>query len=81
MLPNMSAIAAQQLGVRCTKGTPMSDDHQLHLTLVNIDQRRSAPLCVQQKHDGEDCHLKLWAGPHEGAANRLQSAMPAELEV
>lgn len=80
-LANMSAIAAQQFGVRCTKGTSVSEDHQLHLTLVDVDQHRGAPLCVHQENDGEDCHLELRAGPNEDAANRLHRTVPAELEV
>lgn len=81
MRPNVSAIAAQQFGVRCTEGVSMSDDHQLHLTLVDVDQHRGAPLCAHEENDGEDCHLKLRAGPNEDAANRLHCSMPAELQV
>lgn len=81
MLPNMSAIAAQQFGVRCTEGLPVSDDRKLHLALVDVDQHRGAPLCVHEENDGEDCHLKLRTGPNESAANRLHCTMPAELEV
>lgn len=59
----------------------MSDDHQLHLTLVNVDQYSGAPLCVHEEDDCEDRQLKLWASPDEGAANRFDQPMPAELEV
>lgn len=59
----------------------MSDDHQLHLTLVNVDQYSGAPLCVNEEDNCEDRHLKLWASPDEGAANRFDQPMPAELEV
>lgn len=59
----------------------MSDDHQLNLTLVNVDQHRGTPFRAPEEDDGEDCHLKLRAGPDEGAANGLHQTMPAELEV
>ena len=59
----------------------MPDDHQLHLALVDVDQHGGAPLCVHQEHHGEQGHLELGAGPHEGAAHRLHQAVPAELEV
>lgn len=81
VLPNMSAVAAEQLGVRRPEGASMSDDHQLHLTLVDVDQHRGAPLRVHEEDDGEERHLKLGAGPDEGAADGLHHAVPAELEV
>lgn len=59
----------------------MSDDHQLHLTLVDVDQHCGAPLRVHEEDDGEDRHLKLRAGPDEGAPNGLNQTVPAELEV
>lgn len=59
----------------------MSDDHQLHLTLVDVDQHSGASFCVHKEDDGEDCHLKLGAGPNEGTANRLHQTVPTELEV
>lgn len=77
----MSAVAAEQFGIRCAEGASMSDDHQLHLTLVDVDQHRGAPLCAHEEDDGEDCHLKLWAGSDEGASNGLHHTVPAELEV
>lgn len=77
----MPAVAAKKFGVRCPEGAAMSDDHQLHLTLVDVDQHSGAPLCVHEEDDGEERHLKLRAGPNEGAANRLHQTMPAELEV
>lgn len=46
MLSNVSAIAAQQSGVRRPEGLSVSDDHQLHLTLVDVNQHRGAPLSV-----------------------------------
>lgn len=77
----MSAVAAEKFGVRCPEWASMPDDHQLHLTLVNVDQHSGAPLCVHEEDNGEDRHLKLRAGPDEGAANRLYQTMPAELKV
>lgn len=77
----MSAVTAEKLWVRCPQGSPMSNHHQLHLTLVNVDEHSSAPLCVDEEDDGEDGHLKLRAGPDESTANRLHQTMPAELEV
>lgn len=77
----MPAVAAEQFGVGCAKRAPMSDDHQLNLTLVNVDQHGGAPLRVQEKDDGEDGHFKLRAGPDEGAADGLDQSMPAELQV
>lgn len=77
----MSAVAAEQLGIRGAEGASVSDDHQLHLTLVDVDQHRGAPLCVHEEDDGEECHLKLGAGPDEGAADGLHQTVPAELEV
>ena len=59
----------------------MSDDHQFHLALVDVDQHIGASLRVHEKDDGEDGHLKLGAGPDEGAADRLHQTVPAELEV
>lgn len=81
VLPNMSAVAAQQFGVRRPKAASMSDDHQLHLTLVDVDQHCGAPLCVHEEDDSEERHLELRAGPDEGAANGLHHTVPAELEV
>lgn len=77
----MSAVAAEQFGVRRPEGASVSDDHQLHLTLVDVDQHRGAPLRVYEEDDGEDCHLKLRAGPDEGTADGLHQTVPAELEV
>ncbi len=67
----MSAVAAQQFGIRCPEGASMSDDHQLHLTLVDVDQYCGAPLCTHEEDNGKDRHLKLRARPKEGAANGL----------
>lgn len=77
----MPAVAAEKFRECSPKGASMSDDHQLHLTLVNVNQHSGAPICVHEEDDGEDCHLKLWACPNEGAANGFDQAMPAELEV
>lgn len=77
----MSAVAAEQFWVRRPEGASMSDDHQLQPTLVDVDQHRGAPLCVDEEDDGEDRHLKLRASPDEGAANGLHQTVPAELEV
>lgn len=77
----MPAVAAEQFRVCCPKGAPMSDDQQLHLTLVNVDQHGGAPLCVHEKDDCKDGHFKLWASPDEGAAHRFDQSMPAELQV
>lgn len=77
----MSAVAAQQFGVRRPEGASVSDDHQLHLTLVDVDQHCGAPLCAHEEDNAEDCHLKLRASPNEGATNRLHQTVPAELEV
>ena len=81
VLPDMSAVAAEQFGVRRPEGASVSDDHQLHLTLIDVDQHRGAPLCVHEEDDGEEGHLKLRAGPDEGAADGLHHTVPAELEV
>lgn len=59
----------------------MSDHQQLQLTLVDVDHHLGASLCVHQKDDGEDGHLKLRAGPDESTSNGLDCAVPAELEV
>lgn len=80
-MADMSAVAAQQFGVCRPEGASVSDDHQLHLTLVNVDQHCGAPLCVHEEDDGEQRHLKLRTGPDEGAADRLHQTVPAELEV
>lgn len=80
-LADMSAVAAEQFGVRRPEGAPLSDDHHLYLTLVDVDHHVGASLRVHEKDDGEDGHLKLGAGPDEGAADRLHQAVPAELEV
>lgn len=77
----MSAVATEQFGVRRPEGAPVSDDHQLHLALVDVDQHCGAPLCVHEEDDGEESHLKFRAGPDERAANRLHQTVPAELEV
>lgn len=77
----MPAVTAEKFRVRCAEGASLSDDHQLHLTLVNVDQHSGASFCIHQENDGEDCHLKLRAGPNEGAANRLHQTVPTELEV
>lgn len=77
----MSAVAAEQFGVRRPEGASVSDDHQLHLALVDVDEHRGASLRVHEEDDGEDGHLKLRAGPDEGAADRLHYTVPAELEV
>lgn len=77
----MPAVAAEKFRVCCPKEAPMSNDHQLHLTLVNVDQHSGAPLCVHEKDDRKDRHFKLWARPDEGAANRFDQSMPAELQV
>ena len=68
---NVSVVAAEQFGIRCAEGASVSDDHQLHLTLVDVDQHRGAPLCAHEEEDGEDGHLELRACPDEGTANRL----------
>ncbi len=81
VLPDMSAVAAEQFGVRRPEGASLPDDHQLHLTLVDVDQHRGAPLRVHEEDDGEERHLELGAGPDEGAADGLHQAVPAELEV
>lgn len=81
VLPQMSAVAAEQFGVRRPERAAVSDDHQLHLTLVDVDQHCGAPVGVQEEDDGEDRHLKLGAGPDEGAADGLHQTVPAELEV
>lgn len=81
VLPDMSAVAAEQFGVRRPEWAPVSDHHQLHLTLVNVDYNCGASLRVHEEDDGEDGHLKLGAGADEGAANGLHHTVPAELEV
>lgn len=80
-LCNVSAVAAEQFRVRRPEGAAVSDHHQLHLTLVYVDQHRGASLRVHEEDDGEDGHVKLRAGPDEGAADRFQHTVPAELEV
>lgn len=77
----MSVVAAEQFGIRRPEGASVPDDHQLHLTLVDVHHHRGAPLRVHEEDDGEDGHLKLGAGPDEGAADRLHQTVPAELEV
>lgn len=59
----------------------MSDDHELHLTLVDVDHHSGGPLCAHEEDDCEERHLKLGAGPNEGTANGLHQIVPAELEV
>lgn len=81
LLPGVSAVAAEQFGVRRTQGAPVSDDHQLHLTLVDVDQHRAASLRVHEEDDGEDGHLELRAGANEGAAHGFDHRVPAELQV
>lgn len=77
----MSAVAAEKPRVCCPKGASVPNHHQLHLTLVNVDYDSGASLCVHEEDDGEDGHLKLWAGPNKSTANRLYQTMPAKLEV
>lgn len=77
----MPAVAAEKPRVCCPKGAPVSNHHQLHLTLVNVDQHSGASLCVHEEDDSKDGHLELRAGPNESTANRLHQAMPAKLEV
>lgn len=77
----MSTVAAEQFRVGRPKRASMSDDHQLHLALVNVHQHRGAPLCVHKEDDGEEGHLKLRAGPNESTADGLHHAVPAELQV
>lgn len=81
VLPDVSAVAAEQFGVRRPERAPLPDDHQLHLTLIDVHQHRGAPLCVHEEEDGEQGHLKLRAGPDEGAADGLHQTVPAELQV
>ena len=77
----MPAVAAEQFRVRCPQGASVPDDHQLHLTLVDVDHDRGAPVRVHEEDDGEDRHLKLRAGPNEGTTHGLDQTVPAELEV
>lgn len=77
----MPAVATEQPGIRRPQRAAVSDDHQLHLALVNVDQHAGAPVRVHQEDHGEQSHLKLWAGPHEGTAHGLHQTMPAELQV
>lgn len=81
VLCQMSAVAAHEFGIRGAKRASMSDDHQLYLTLVDVDQHRGTPLCVHQEDNGEYRHLKLRAGANEGTRDRLDHTVPAELEV
>lgn len=81
VLPKMPAVAAEQFRVRCPQGASMPDDHQLHLTLVDVDQDCGAPVRVHEEDDGEERHLKLRAGPDEGTTDGLHQTVPAELEV
>lgn len=67
----MPAVAAEQFGVSCPKTASVSDNHQLHLTLVDVNQNCGGPLSVHEEDNGKDRHLKLRAGPDEGAANGL----------
>lgn len=77
----MSAVAAEKPWVCCPKGAPMPNHHQLHLTLVNVDEHSRASLCVHEEDDSKDGHLKLRTGPNKSTANRLYQTMPAKLEV
>lgn len=77
----MSAVAAEQFGVRRPEGASVSDDHQLYLTLVDVDQHIGDSVSVHEKDDGEEGHLELRAGPDEGAADGLHHTVPAELQV
>lgn len=77
----VSTVAAEQVGVGSAERESVSDHHQLHLTLVNVDEHGRAALRVQQKDHGEQSHLKLRAGAHEGAAHWFDQAVPAELQV
>lgn len=81
LLVHMSAVAAQQFGISCFNRAPMSDDHELHLALVNVDQYISASVSVQQEHHSVEGHLKLRTGPNEGAAHRFDHSVPGELQV
>lgn len=81
LLSQMPVVAAEKFRVCRPKGSSMSDDHQLYLTLVNVDHHTGGPFCVHEEDDSEDCHLKLWARSDEGAANGFNQPMPAELEV
>lgn len=77
----MSAVAAQKFGISCFNGASVSDDHKLHLALIDIDQNIGASVCVQEKNHSEEGHLKLRTGPNEGTAHRFNHSMPRELQV
>lgn len=77
----VSAVAAQKFGISRFNRAPMSDDHQLHLALVNVDQYISASVSALQEHHSVQGHLKLRTGPNEGAAHRFDHSMPTELKV
>lgn len=79
LLVHMSAVAAQQFGISCFNRAPMSDDYELHLALVNVDQYHSASISVQQEHHSVEGHLKLRTGTNEGAAHRFDHSVPGEL--
>lgn len=80
-LPWVSAVAAEESGICSPKSASMSDDHQLHLTLVDVDEHCGASLCVHEEDNGEDGHLKLWAGPNKSTADGFHHSMPGELKV
>lgn len=81
LLVHMSAVAAQQFGISSFNGAPMSDDHELHLALVYVDENISASVSVLQEHHSVEGHLKLRTGPNEGTAHRFDHSMPGELQV
>ena len=56
----------------------MMEDCKDNIMTVN-DQVVLAVLSTQEYH-GVESHLKLWAGPKEGASNRLCLAVPFELD-
>lgn len=74
-------VAAEQFREGCADGSAMSIHHQLQHVLVHFHHHRCRLGVRHEEDDSEESDLKLRTDADEGAADRFDQTLPAELQV
>lgn len=74
-------VAAEQFRVGRADGAAVSIHHQLQHVLIHFHHHRRHLGIRHEEDDGEESELKLRTDTDEGAADRFDQTLPAELQV
>lgn len=74
-------VAADHFRVWSPNGAPESVHHNLKQVLVHLHCNIGHTLIRQKEDNSKESHLELWADANETTADRLDQAIPAELQV